>query len=196
MEDAGRGPEMGKIYDAIDDSLKEFIQRQQMFFVATAPMSGDGLVNLSPKGLDSLRILDDQTVVYADLTGSGIETVAHLKENGRIVLMFCAFEGTPLIVRLHGRGEVIEPAHEDFQRLRSRFPEYKGLRSFVRVRCDRISDSCGWGVPLYEFKEHRSQLLAWAENKGVDGATQYQQTMNITSLDGLPGVAVRVEKDK
>lgn len=181
--------EMGKVYDAIDESLQEFIQRQQMFFVATAPLSSDGLVNLSPKGLDSLRVLDDHTVIYADLTGSGIETVAHLKENGRIVLMFCAFEGEPKIVRLHGRGEVIEPSHDEFQQLRTRFPEYVGLRSFIRIHCHRITDSCGWGVPLYEFKGQRSQLVAWAENKGVDGVARYQQVTNTKSLDGLTGIA-------
>jgi len=185
---------MGKVYDAIDESLKEFIQRQQMFFVATAPMSGDGLVNLSPKGLDSLRILDDHTVVYADLTGSGIETVAHVKENGRIVLMFCAFEGAPKIVRLHGRGEVIESSHDEFQQLRTRFPEYVGLRSFIRLHCHRISDSCGWSVPLYEFREQRSQLVAWAEHKGVDEVDLYQQTVNTESLDGLPGITLRSEE--
>ena len=185
---------MSKVYDAIDNSLREFIQNQQMFFVATAPASGDGLINLSPKGLDSLRILDDHTVVYADLTGSEVETIAHLKENGRIVLMFCAFEGAPKTVRLYGRGEVIEPENDEFQQFRSRFPEYVGLRSFIRIHCHRISDSCGWSVPLYEFKGQRSQLLAWAENKGASEVTQYQQTMNITSLDGLPGIAC-LDKD-
>jgi hypothetical protein len=185
---------MGKVYNAIDESLKEFIQRQQMFFVATAPLSSEGLVNLSPKGLDSLRILDDHTVVYADLTGSGIETVAHLKENGRIVLMFCSFEGAPKIVRLHGRGEVIESSHDEFQQLRTGFPEYVGLRSFIRLHCHRISDSCGWSVPLYEFREQRSQLVAWAENKGGDEVALYQQTVNTESLDGLPGITLRSEE--
>jgi hypothetical protein len=184
---------MGKVYDTIDDSLKDFIQRQQMFFVATAPLSSEGLVNLSPKGLDSMRILGDHTVVYADLTGSGIETVAHVKENGRIVLMFCSFEGAPKIVRLHGRGEVIEPSHDEFEELRTRFPEYVGLRSFIRFHCRRISDSCGWSVPLYDFKEQRSQLVAWAESKGVDGVLQYQQVENRESLDGLPGIRLNTE---
>ncbi len=185
---------MGKIYDAIDDSLKDFIQCQQMFFVATAPLSSEGLVNLSPKGLDSMRILDDHTVVYADLTGSGIETVAHLKENGRIVLMFCSFEGAPKIVRLHGRGEVIESSHDEFDELRARFPQHVGLRSFIRIHCHRISDSCGWSVPLYEFKEQRSPLVTWAENKGVDGVRQYQQEENRESLDGLPGIGLNTEE--
>lgn len=181
---------MGKVYDGIDDSLKEFIQRQQMFFVATAPLSGDGLVNLSPKGLDSFRVLDEKTIVYADLVGSGIETVAHLKENGRIVVMFCAFDGRPNIVRLHGRGDVIEPGHDDFEHFKSSLPELAGLRCFIRVHCERISDSCGFGVPLYEFKGHRTQLTDWATNKGEEAVVQYQRDNNAASLDGLPGIAV------
>lgn len=181
---------MGKVYDAIDESLKGFIERQQMFFVATAPISGDGLINLSPKGLDSLRILDDHTVAYADLTGSGIETVAHLKENGRIVLMFCAFEGAPNIVRLQGRGEVIEPSDDGFEEIGEGFPKYTGMRCFIRIHCHRISDSCGFSVPLYDFKSQRSQLQAWAKNKGEDGVALYQQTENTVSLDGLPGIRV------
>lgn len=179
---------MGKLYDSIDDSLMEFIQRQQMFFVATAPLSGDGLVNASPKGLDSFRVLDRQTVAYADLTGSGIETVAHLKENGRIVVMFCSFDQSPKILRLHGRGSVIEPTHADFADLQSLFPEYLGLRSIIRIRCERISDSCGWGVPRYDYVGQRSQLTAWAEKLGPDEIASYQRSENLESLDRLPGL--------
>lgn len=186
---------MGKVFGALDAKLREFIERQQMFFVATAPLADDGLINLSPKGLDSLRILDDRTVVYADLTGSGIETVAHLKENGRIVVMFCAFEGTPNILRLHGRGEVIEQNHPEFESLAAQFPNYTGLRCLIRIRCQRISDSCGWGVPLYEFQKHRSQLLDWAESKGPDGLREYQLTKNSQSLDGLPGLDASTARD-
>ncbi len=185
---------MGKTYHTIDDSLKQFIERQQMFFVATAPLASDGLVNLSPKGLESFAILDEHTVAYADLTGSGIETVAHLKENGRIVVMFCSFDSRPLIVRLHGTGEVIEPAHADFEELQSKFPNYLGLRSIIRVRCNRILDSCGWGVPRYEHQGGRSQLLDWSESKGADGVAQYQREVNATSLDGLPGLAISTEE--
>ena len=179
---------MGQVYDVIDETLKKFILRQRLFFVATAPLSRDGLVNLSPKGLDSLRVLDDRTVAYADLTGSGVETVAHLKENSRIALMFCAFEGPPKIVRLHGRGEVIERSDDRFEAFRTRFPARTGLRRFVRIDCQRISDSCGWGVPLYEFHGQRPQLLAWADKKGADGVTRYQREENRESLDGLPGM--------
>ncbi len=182
---------MGKVYDSIDGSLAELIKRQHMFFVATAPLAGDGLVNVSPKGLDSFRILAPRTVAYVDLIGSGIETVAHLKENGRIVIMFCTFDGPPRIVRFHGRGEVVEPGDPDFDDLLSRFPEYPSARSVVRVECARISDSCGFGVPLYDFRGDRSQLPAWAERKGAEGLSAYQQAKNSVSLDGLPGLRDR-----
>ena len=180
---------MGKVYDGIEDSVRDFIQSQKMFFVATAPLSESGHVNLSPKGLDSFRILDPQTVVYADLTGSGIETVAHLKENGRIVLMFCAFEGTPNIMRLHGKGEVLESHHPDFSGLKQLFPEYDGLRCFIRVCCHRVSDSCGWAVPKFEFVCERTQLTDWAKNKAGSGIKKYQQENNLNSLDGLEGIS-------
>lgn len=185
---------MGKTYEAIPPELQDFISRQQMFFVATAPLAGDGLINVSPKGLDSLRVLDERTVAYADLTGSGVETIAHVKENGRIVLMFCAFEGPPNIVRLQGRGEIIEPANPDFDHVRQLFPDYPGLRSFVRVHCDRISDACGFAVPRYDFVEHRPQLINWAEQQGADGVTRYQEGNNVTSLDGLPGLDSSTEE--
>jgi len=184
---------MGKVYDTIDDSLKDFIHRQHMFFVATAPLSGEGTINLSPKGLDSLRILDERTVAFADLVGSGVETIAHVKENKRIVLMFCAFEGPPNIVRLHGRGEVIGPSHGDFPQLRNQFPEYNGLRSLIRIHCSRISDSCGFGVPLYDFVGQRSQLIDWAKGQEEGELLKYQQEKNATSIDGLPGLSQPTE---
>lgn len=180
---------MGKVYERIDPSLKQFIEDQKVFFVATAPLAENGHINVSPKGLDSLRVLDEQTVAYADLTGSGIETVAHVKENGRIVIMFCAFDGSPNIIRLHGFGEVITPEHHDFESLQEQFPACEGLRCFVRVKCQRISDSCGWGVPKYEFREDRTQLTAWARTKGLSGIEEYQREKNATSLDGLDGLA-------
>lgn len=179
---------MGSVHATIDESFREFIEAQQIYFVATAPLSAEGHVNLSPKGLDSLRILDDRTVVYCDLVGSGIETVAHVQENGRIVLMFCAFEGAPNIVRLHGQGEVIHHAHPDFAATAQLFPVLTGLRCFVRIRCERISKSCGFGVPLYEFKGHRSELIDWAVKKQVSGVRDYIERKNRTSIDGLPGL--------
>ncbi|HEY1476915.1 MAG TPA: pyridoxamine 5'-phosphate oxidase family protein [Chthoniobacterales bacterium] len=143
---------MGKIYESIDEKLRNWLSAQKVFFVATAPLSREGHVNCSPKDCGSFRVIDEQTVVYLDLTGSGVETVAHVKENERIVLMFCAFAGAPKIVRLHGDGEVIEPDHAEFDQLRANFPSTVGIRSFIKVHLTRISDSCGYGVPLYEFR--------------------------------------------
>ncbi len=181
---------MGKIFDAIDGKLRQLMERQHMFFVATAPLSGDGLVNLSPKGLDSFRVLGPRTVAYLDLTGSGIETVAHLKENGRIVILFCAFDGPPKIVRLHGRGEVVELGADGFDDLAALFPAHPGIRSVIRVDCQRISDSCGFGVPRMAFEQDRTQLPAYAENKGPDGIEEYKAKKNAVSLDGLPGLDI------
>ncbi len=180
---------MGRTYETIDEKLTAFIQKQPMFFVATSPLSGEGNINLSPKGLDSFRILDSRTVAYADLIGSGIETVAHLKENGRIVVMFCAFEGAPNILRLHGRGEVIEPGHLEFGALKDSFPTYRALRAIIRIRCTRISDSCGFGVPRMDYREERSQLIRWADQKGPDELAEYQRTTNDRSIDGLDGIS-------
>jgi hypothetical protein len=182
---------MRRVVPIIDDKLAEFIRQQPMFFVATAPRSAEGHLNLSPKGLDSFRILDERTVAYLDLVGSGIETVAHLKENGRIVVMFCALAGPPKIVRLHGRGEVIEPHQEEFATLRPLFPNHGGVRSIIRIHCDRIAHSCGYGVPQYEFRGQRTQLLDWAEGKGPEALEQYQREKNARSVDGLPGVSMR-----
>ncbi len=179
---------MGKAYDAIDDRMAEFLAAQRLFFVATAPLAADGRVNASPKGLDGLRVLDEHTVAYLDLVGSGVETVAHVRENGRIVLLFCAFEGPPRIVRIHGRGEVLEPGDPGFDALRARFaevPRESMVRSIVRVRAERISDSCGYGVPRYGYEGERSQLHEWGERKGDEGIAEYKRTRNRTSLDGL-----------
>jgi hypothetical protein len=171
---------MGKIYAAIDEKLKGWLAAQKMFFVATAPLSPNGHINCSPKDGASFRVLDEQTVAYLDLTGSGIETIAHLKENGRIVLMFCAMEGAPKIVRLHG--------HPDFETMRTQYQDTSGLRAFIRIRLTRISDSCGFGVPRYEFRGERSQLKEWAERKGEPNLAVYRQEKNGRSIDGLPGV--------
>ena len=178
---------MAKTYEAIVPKLQDFIENQKMFFVATAPLTPDGHVNLSPKGLrGTLAILDDRTIAYLDLTGSGVETIAHLRENGRICVMFCAFEGPPRIVRIHGTGDVIEPGDDEFQSLSARFDDYPGVRSIIRIRATRISDSCGYGVPLYEHSGERDQLQRWAKSKGEDGVAQYQRDKNAVSLDGLP----------
>jgi hypothetical protein len=175
---------MGKVYQAISNDLRTFIAAQRMFFVATAPSSG-GHVNLSPKGLDTLRIIDDRTIAYLDYVGSGAETIAHLNDSGRIVLMMCAFEGQPKIVRLHGRGQVIEPQQAEYEALRTLFPSDMPARSVIRVHIERISDSCGFGVPLYAFQGQRTQLPAWVQRKGEDGLVEYQKQNNHRSIDGL-----------
>lgn len=179
---------MGKIYDGIDAGLEAFIGRQHVFFVGTAPDSLDGRLNISPKGLDTFRILGPKSVAYLDLVGSGIETVAHLRENGRLTILFCAFEGRPLILRLYGRGRVVEPGDADWDGLIAGFPEYPGARSVVVMDVERVADSCGFAVPLYEFKGDRSQLIAYANNKGPDGLEQYKAQKNRASIDGLDGL--------
>ncbi len=179
---------MGKVYDRLNAHLEEFIRDQHMFFVATAPLDAGGHVNVSPKGLDTFEVLDGQTVAYLDFIGSGVETVAHLRENGRIVILFCAFEGPPKIVRLHGQGDVIEPHHPEFEALAARFPDYAAVRSVIRVRCDRISDSCGFGVPLHEYQDERTQLPDWAERQGEDGLRDFEEKHSRQSVDGLPGL--------
>ncbi len=179
---------MGQTYAEIDDRLRAFIAAQRVFFVATAPAGAEGHVNLSPKGLDALRILDPRTVAYIDYVGSGVETIAHLRENGRIVVMLCAFDGPPKIVRLHGRGEAIEPGHAEFERLRAQFAPGGAARSIIRIALDRISDSCGYGVPEYRYVGERQQLGAWADQKGAAGVRAYQEANNAASIDGLPGL--------
>jgi hypothetical protein len=179
---------MGKVYEVIDERSRALIEAQHLFFVATAPSGSEGRVNLSPKGLDTFRVLDEKTVAYLDFIGSGAETIAHLRDNGRIVLMFCAFEGPPKIVRLHGKGETVEPRDARFHELRARFPEAPGVRSVIIVHVDRVSDSCGYAVPLYEYKGERDTLANWAEKKGEEGLAAYQRDKNKTSIDGLPAL--------
>lgn len=183
---------MGRTYESITPQLAEWILGQPLFFVATAPLSGDGHINCSPKGnRDELVLLDDRTVAYLDQTGSGVETVAHLSENGRIVLMFCAFEGPPRIVRLHGRGRAVRRGDDGFAALAAVFPrgDGVGVRSVVVVDCQRISDSCGYGVPIMAFDGHRPTMDEWADRKGPDGIAAYWSEKNTTSLDGLPGIS-------
>ncbi|HEU4887510.1 MAG TPA: pyridoxamine 5'-phosphate oxidase family protein [Thermoanaerobaculia bacterium] len=179
---------MGKVFTEIDEALRGFVERQHVFFVATAPASVDGHVNCSPKGLDTLRILGPTTVAYLDYTGSGAETIAHLRENGRIVIMLCAFEGPPKIVRFHGRGEVLEPGDAEFGTLIGKFEPGPGVRSIIRIEVDRISDSCGFGVPLMQFERERSQHAAWAEKKGESGLETYRRERNANSIDGIPAL--------
>jgi hypothetical protein len=179
---------MGRVLDAVTPEIARWIGRQPMFFVATAPSGPDGHVNVSPKGHDSFRLLDDRTAVYLDLTGSGAETIAHVRENGRITIMFCAFEGKPRIVRLHGRGDVLQAGDAGFDELLTLFPALPGVRALIGIRAERISSSCGYAVPLLDFVGERDLLLDWAERKGPDGIADYWDEKNLVSIDGLPAV--------
>jgi predicted pyridoxine 5'-phosphate oxidase superfamily flavin-nucleotide-binding protein len=191
---------VGKSFDGIDSQLRAWISRQRLFFVATAPLSADGHVNVSPKGpIETLRVLDERHLAYLDLIGSGAETAAHVRENGRIVIMLCAFEGPPRIVRMHGRGEVIAAADERFGALleRAGFPAPDGAdsrRAIVHVEVTRIADSCGYGVPLMAYEGERPHMGAWAAKKirvgGAQALVDYQRENNRRSIDGLPALEV------
>jgi hypothetical protein len=172
----------------IDAKATDFIAAQRMFFVASAPLAALGHINLSPKGLDTFRILSPKLVGYLDFTGSGIETIAHIRENGRLTIMFCSFDGSPNILRIHGRGRFLEPPDSGFSDLRPNFPEAEGVRAIILLEVARVADSCGFGVPQYTFTGHRDQMAAWAKKKGPEGLAEYQANKNATSLDGLPGL--------
>ena len=174
---------MAKFYASLTDELRAFIQRQHMFFVASAPISGR--INLSPKGLDALRVVNDTEVAYLDLTGSGNETAAHLKENGRLTLMFCSFEGQPLILRLYGTGRVIGPNDAAWPRYHGLFKPQPGERQIIVLQVDSLQTSCGAGVPLYDYQRERDELLAWARKKGEEGMHAYRHEKNRISIDGL-----------
>ena len=180
---------MGRIRSEIDDEARKFIEAQRIFFVASAPLDANGHVNLSPKGLDAFRILGPTTVAYVDFNGSGVETIAHLKENGRIVLMFCAFQGPPDIFRLYGHGRVVEPHEPEFAALAQSFLTCENARSIIVVELTRIKDSCGFGVPLFKYEGEREQLQAWARNRGPERLKAYREEKNRQSIDGLPGVS-------
>lgn len=179
---------MSKQLDCIGDDLSAWLHQQHIFFVATAPLSAGGHVNCSPKGGDCFRVLDSMQVAYLDFTGSGVETAAHLRENGRIVLMWCAFEGKPNIVRLHGRGEVLTPSAPEFEALAALFPPNPGARALVRVSVSRVSTSCGFAVPCMELRSDRDTLDQWSAAKGTDGLAEYRQSKNARSIDGLPAL--------
>ncbi len=178
---------MGHVYDGLNDRLAAFIDDQHVFFVATAPLAADGLLNLSPKGLDTFAVLDPHRVAYLDLTGSGVETIAHLRQNGRIVIMFCAFEGKPRILRLHGRGRAVVAGDPRFDELARCFPPRPGVRAVIEVDVTRIADSCGFAVPRLDYRDERSELDRWAATKGPEGLEAYRAAKNAASLDGLPG---------
>ena len=182
---------MGRTYEVIDQGLAEWLTAQPVFFVSTAPLSVDGLVNCSPKGnRDEFVVVDERTVAYLDQTGSGVETIAHLRENGRIVLMFCAFAGAPRIVRLHGRGRTVLTDDPSFTDLASRFPGGTGVgvRSIIVVDVSRIADSCGYGVPFMSFEGHRPTMDQWSNRKGPEGIRKYWAQTNTKSIDQLDGL--------
>lgn len=176
---------MARVHDSITPELQAFIEAQPLFFVASAPLAADGHVNLSPKGLDSFRVLGPHRVAYLDLTGSGNETSAHLHENGRITLMFCAFAGAPKILRLCGRGRVVLPGAPGWDELAGRFPPHTGIRQVVVADVERVQTSCGFGVPRMDTVQQRDQLVRWAEAKG-DALPAYRREKNARSIDGLP----------
>ncbi len=183
---------MAKLYGAVQGRLADWIERQPVFFVATAPLAADGRVNVSPKGgAGSLAVVDPHTLAYLDLTGSGIETVAHLRENGRITLMWCAFDGPPQIVRVHGHGEVHERGSAGFAALAPRFPsgDGPGARAVVVVHAERISDSCGYAVPLLDLVGERDLLHRSHAKRGPAGMDDYRRERNALSIDGLPGLS-------
>ena len=190
---------MSKVFEGIDDRLRDWIYAQSLFFVATAPLDEGGHVNVSPKGpIGSLRVLDESTVAYLDVIGSGAETIAHLRENGRIVVMLCAFEGPPRILRLHGHGEVVSADEERFDELveQARFQQPAvpaSRRAVILVELDRVADSCGYGVPLMSFEGLRPHADKWAQKKmrvgGEEALQDYQREKNSRSLDGLPALS-------
>lgn len=179
---------MSKTNNSLTPELQSWIRKQKIFFVSTAPLAAEGHINCSPKGLDSLRILDEQTVAYQDFAGSGAETIAHLRENGRMVMMFCAFDGPPLIVRLHGRGRIVLQGDANFEEIAAHFPSKAGVRSYIVLHISRVADSCGYSVPVYTFEKDRDVLDKWVERKGEEGIRDYIQKKNQWSIDGLPAL--------
>lgn len=179
---------MGQVLESISTELAEWMGRQPAFFVATAPSSLEGHVNLSPKGGDAFRVVGPLEVVYQDYTGSGAETAAHLRDNGRIVVMFVAFEGAPKIVRLHGIGTVVEPGDARYEENLKAFPPHPGTRAFVHIAVQRVADSCGFGMPRFELQGPRDTLERWAENQGPEGLVAYREKKNRKSIDGLPAL--------
>lgn len=178
---------MPKSQDCLNDNLIDFISKQHIFFVASAPLDG-GHVNISPKGLDTFTVINSNEVAYLDLTGSGIETIAHIKQNGRLSIMFCAFEGPPKILRLFGVGQVILPKQDQFNSLISHFPPCQGSRAIIKLSIEKIRISCGFGVPLMRYESDRPDLERWSLKKGPQGLEEYRHNKNSQSIDGLEGI--------
>ncbi len=175
---------MAKFYERLDETLQEFIRRQHLFFVATAPRSGR--INLSPKGADTFRVIDDRHVAYQDITGSGNETAAHLLDDGRLTVMFCSFDPDPLILRLYGHGRALRHGDEGWPALSGRFAALPGVRQIVLLAVESVQTSCGYAVPHYRYEGDRDTYLRWAQKKGTAGLAAYQEQKNLVSIDGLP----------
>jgi hypothetical protein len=180
---------VSKVHEEITPRLRAWIDAQHLFFVATAPLAEDGHINVSPRGTPgTFAVLDGHTVAWLDLTGSGAETIAHLRENGRIVVMFCAFDGPPQIVRLHGRGRVVMPTDAEWAQLSGRFADKRGARAIVVVDVTRVSDSCGYSIPTFDFAGDRDLLDRWTDKKDDEALRDYHVTRNAESIDGLPAL--------
>jgi len=179
---------MAERFSSLRADLAQWWREQPVFFVATAPSGDAGHVNLSPKGLDTLRVLADDRVAYLDLTGSGVETIAHLRDNGRITLMACAFDGNPRISRIYGRGAIHVAGSPEFDTLAPEFPDLPGRRSIIDIAVERVTTSCGYAVPLMDLVDDRDRLVDWAKSKGDDGIAAYWDSKNALSIDGLPGI--------
>jgi Pyridoxamine 5'-phosphate oxidase len=184
---------MAKFYPSLTDDLQTFIAAQQIYFVATAPKSGR--VNLSPKGINSFCCIDPQTIAYLDLTGSGNETAAHLMQDPRITIMFCSFDRNPLILRLYGNGQVIHRYDPNWEEYASYFSLLPGTRQIISISISSVQTSCGFGVPMFEFQQQRSQLIDWADKKGEAGVLAYQQKKNQISIDNYPTGLFPIESD-
>jgi len=180
---------MGKLFEEIDDRLQRWIEAQPMWFIATAPLSAEGRVNVSPRGGESFSVLGPHRVGWVDFTGSGVETIAHLRENGRVCVMFNSFDQRPRIVRLHGQGQVHLPGTEVFEEVVALHPPNPSTRAVITVRVGRVSDSCGWGVPVMDvLTDERNLIRQHAEKRGPNGMDTYRADKNTSSVDGLPGL--------
>jgi hypothetical protein len=180
---------MGKVHEVLDGRLRTFVEAQQLYFVATAPSGDGGHVNVSPKGhRDTFAVLDEHTVAYLDLTGSGAEGIAHIRQNGRVTVMFCAFEGPPNVVRLQGTGRVVVPGEPDWVLLLGHFQLHPGARAIIVVALDRISSSCGFAVPYFEYVGDRTLLDDNFGRRSPENIEEYHRVKNSVSIDGLPAL--------
>jgi hypothetical protein len=177
---------MGKEHNQITPEHRAFIEDQKIFFVCTSPLSAEGHINLSPKGFDCFRVLSHTMVGYLDIIGSGNETSAHLLENGRITFMFCAFDGPPKILRLYGKGRTVLPGDAEWDEFSNHFTILPATRQIIIADLFKVKSSCGFGIPIYDYKEERDHAFKWAEKKGEDGLEEYKREKNMISIDGLP----------